>query len=86
MKSSVQIIFKICFAFLFSVLCSTANFAQVFVSDSEDLQDYVNAASPGDIFIVPDGNYNDFESTFTGIGTADNPIVVKAETIGGVIL
>lgn len=61
-------------------------FAQVYVTDSEDLQDYVNAASPGDVFIVPNGTYNDFESSFTGMGTADDPIVIKAETIGGVTL
>ena len=70
----------------FALLYSATTFAQVYVSDSEDLQDYVNAASPGDVFIVPDGTYNDFESSFSGIGTAANPIIVKAETTGGVTL
>jgi len=86
MKSSKNIFHQIGLTFLLSLFFSTSNFAQVYVSDSEDLQDYVNAASPGDVFIVPDGTYNDFESTFTGIGTAANPIIVKAETVGGVTL
>ena len=60
--------------------------SQVYVNDPEDLEDLVNAASAGDIFIVEDGNYNDFESTFTGIGNATAPITIKSETIGGVVL
>lgn len=61
--------------------------AQTFVNDSDDLQNYVNAAAPGDTFIVTNGTYNDFESTFSAAnGAAGNPIVVKAETIGGVTL
>jgi len=71
---------------LLSLFYSISNFAQTYVSDPEDLQDFVNAADPGEIFIVPNGTYNDFESTFTVIGTAENPIIIKAETIGGVIL
>ncbi|MFK8009580.1 MAG: chondroitinase-B domain-containing protein [Saprospiraceae bacterium] len=71
--------------FLFLILPFTL-ISQVYVNDSEDLEDLVNAASPWDIFIVEDGNYNDFESTFTAIGNATAPITIKAETIGGVVL
>lgn len=85
MKSSNQIL-NYLGVILFLNLLSSFSIAQVYVTDSEDLEDYVNAASPGDVFIVPDGTYNDFESSFTGIGTAANPIVIKAETIGGVTL
>jgi len=60
--------------------------SQVYVDDPEDLEDLVNAASPGEIFIVENGNYNDFASTFTAIGNMTAPITVKAETIGGVTL
>jgi hypothetical protein len=60
--------------------------AQIIVTDSDDLQNYVNTASPGDTFIVSDGTYNDFEGSFTANGVAGNPIVIKAETIGGVTL
>lgn len=40
----------------------------------------------GGVFIVTNGTYNDFEATFEKLATADNPIVIKAETIGGVTL
>lgn len=71
---------------VFQLLPAAAVFAQTYVNDGEDLQDFVNAAAPGDTFIVTNGTYNDFESSFTGIGTASQPIVVQAETIGGVTL
>jgi len=59
---------------------------QTFVSDGDDLQNYVNSASPGEVFIVSDGTYNDFEATFTSSGTEAAPIHIKAETVGGVTL
>ncbi|MEM7373409.1 MAG: chondroitinase-B domain-containing protein [Bacteroidota bacterium] len=59
---------------------------QVYVSDGEDLQDAVNAANPGDEFIVPNGSYHDFEASFTAVATKEAPIIVRAETIGGVTL
>ena len=69
-----------------AMILSTTMFGQTFVNDGDDLKDYVNAASPGDVFIVTDGTYNDFEASFTANGTASNPIIIKAETIGGVTL
>ena len=67
-------------------LLTTSIRAQVFVNDSDDLQNFVNAAAPGDTFIVSNGTYNDFEASFTSSGAANNPIVIKAETVGDVIL
>ncbi len=77
----------ICF-FIALILTGTLNSAeaQVRVSDGDDLQVAVNAAQPGDVIIVENGTYNDFESTFEVAGSLDNPIHIKAETIGGVIL
>ena len=69
-----------------AMILSTTMFGQTFVNDGDDLKNYVNAASPGDVFIVTDGTYNDFEASFTANGTASNPIIIKAETIGGVTL
>lgn len=65
---------------------SVSAIAQTYVNDGDDLRDYVNAAAPGDVFIVTDGTYNDFEASFTGNGTAANPIIIKAQTVGGVTL
>ena len=77
--------FILCFV-LISFAFSYSSIAQTYVSDGDDLQDAANAAAPGDVIVVTNGTYNDFESSFTGIGTAENPIVIKAETIGGVTL
>lgn len=56
-------------------------------SDPDDLADAVNAAAAtGGTFIVPNGTYNDFEATFQVVATEANPIIIKAETIGGVTL
>ncbi len=60
--------------------------AQSHFTDADDLADAVNASSGGGVFVVTDGIYNDFEASFENIATADNPIIIKAETIGGVIL
>lgn len=71
------------------ILCLFSSFslqAQTYVTDGGDLKDYVNAAQPGDVFIVRDGSYNDFEASFTSSGAPGNPIIIKAESIGGVTL
>ncbi|MFK7926248.1 MAG: chondroitinase-B domain-containing protein [Bacteroidia bacterium] len=60
--------------------------AQTYVNDGDDLQNGVNAASPGEVFIVPNGTYNDFEASFTAVATEGSPIHIKAESVGGVIL
>ena len=59
---------------------------QQYFNDPEDLADAVNATSEGGIFIVSDGTYNDFEASFEVVATASSPVVIKAETVGGVIL
>ncbi len=55
-------------------------------TDAGNLEDAVNAAVNGGVFIVKNGTYNDFESSFEVVGTASNPIVIKAESVGGVVL
>lgn len=60
--------------------------SQTLFTDSDDLQNAVNAASPGDTLVVSNGIYLDFEGSWTAIGTEDQPITIKAETVGGVVL
>lgn len=55
-------------------------------TDGGDLADDVNAATGGGTFIVTDGEYDDFEASFEIMATASNPIIIKAATVGGVIL
>jgi len=68
---------------LFFTLLSSA---QTYVTGDTDLQNKVNAANLGEVFIVPNGTYNDFYASFTKIATEENPITIKAQTVGGVTL
>ncbi|MEM9686750.1 MAG: chondroitinase-B domain-containing protein [Bacteroidota bacterium] len=69
-----------------ALLFSLTAVAQTIVTDGEELQNLVNAAMPGDVFIVQNGTYNDFEAVFTAVAQENNPITVRAESIGGVTL
>ncbi len=73
------------FLLLSSFCCFTNVSAQIF-TDADDLADAVNSAVNGGTFIVQDGTYNDFEATIEIEATASNPVIIKAETIGGVTL
>lgn len=75
--------FTLCILFLF---LNFSVFAQLHFTDPDDLADAVNAATSGGTFIVTNGSYNDFEAAFEIVATEDNPIIIKAESIGGVIL
>lgn len=66
----------------FSLLASEA---QTF-DDPEDLADAVNASTQGGTFIVKNGVYQDFEASFEVKATSTNPVIIKAESVGGVTL
>lgn len=70
----------------FFLLLSFSNIHGQTFDDPDDLMDAVNASTNGGIFIVENGTYNDFEATFEIVATEDNPVIIKAETIGGVVL
>lgn len=71
---------------LILLFCSFTMVSQTYVTSSSALQTAVTAASPGDVIIVKNGTYSGFSATLRPQGNAGNPIVIKAETIGGVIL
>lgn len=60
--------------------------AQTFVNTRQTLQTAINVAVPGSTIIVRNGTYNDFYASVSKLGTAENPITIKAETVGGVTL
>ncbi len=64
----------------------TFTHAQQYFSDPDDLVEAVNNTLNGGVFIVTDGIYNDFEASFENIATKEDPIIIKAENIGGVTL
>jgi len=71
--------------FLFVLLYDFA-FTQQYFTDPDKLVEAVNDSSNGGIFIIRNGTYNDFESSIENEATEDNPIVIKAESVGGVTL
>ena len=70
---------------LLLTICSISS-AQQYFTDPDDLVEAINNATNGGTFIIRNGVYNDFESSIEIEATADSPIVIKAETIGGVTL
>ena len=66
-------------------ICSIASSQQYF-TDPDDLVTAIHNSSDGGTFIVRDGLYNDFEASIEIQASEDNPVVIKAETIGGVTL
>lgn len=75
---------KYFFTTLCALLLSSALHSQTYVTTDTSLQTQVNAAAPGTTFIIPNGTYADFYCSFTKIATAENPITIKAATVGGV--
>nr|WP_322623586.1 chondroitinase-B domain-containing protein [uncultured Flavobacterium sp.] len=71
-----------------AVLCflGTTAWGQTTVTTDTALQNAVNSSTNGGVFIVPNGTYPDFYCSFTKVATAENPIIIKAQTVGGVTL
>lgn len=66
-------------------LMGTTCAAAIQVNSISGLQSAINSASPGDGIIVSDGVYaTAAQITINRVGTAAQPIVIKAATIGGV--
>lgn len=60
--------------------------AQQKFTSAEDLERAVNSSVDGGVYVVSNGSYSDFEATFEVVASEDNPIIIKAETIGAVTL
>ena len=56
------------------------------ISNSTELNNAIKNAQPGDDLILKNGVYKNLEINFRGQGTKDNPITLKAETSGKVII
>ena len=59
---------------------------QTFVSNADDIADAMETAQPGDTLIMRNGVWNNQEIDFVGLGAANNPITLRPETPGGVVL
>lgn len=55
----------------------------VLVSSEKELQSALKAPRSGDVITLKDGDWPDAEIRFRGQGTPDQPITLRAQTIGG---
>ncbi|REG89085.1 chondroitinase-B domain-containing protein [Winogradskyella sediminis] len=56
------------------------------ISNPKELNEAIKNAQPGDHIVLKNGVWRDVEIKFTGQGTKDNPIIIKAETEGKVYI
>ncbi len=56
------------------------------VRNADDIEDAMQTAQPGDTLTMANGVWTDQEIRFQGEGTAENPILLRAETPGSVVL
>lgn len=56
------------------------------VNNEEELQQALKNVTPGDEIILANGSWKDIEIKFTGNGTKDQPIILRAQTPGEVII
>lgn len=56
------------------------------VSNADELKEAIAKAQPGAEIIMSNGKWNDLQIRFTGVGTKDAPITLRAETSGEVII
>ncbi len=59
---------------------------EVLVADNAQFEEAVKDAQPGDVIVLANGEWRDFDAVFKGEGTKEAPITLRAETEGGVTL
>ncbi len=74
------------FVFVFLTTIGGSLLGQTFVSSADEIADAMETAQPGDTLIMTNGVWNNQEIDFVGMGTSSNPITLRAQTPGGVIL
>ena len=78
------------FALVVTVLllwgCSTKKGQEILVENASDLAIAIENANAGDEIIMKNGVWTDVEIKFRGVGTAANPITLRAETAGEVFI
>ena len=87
MKSEINSVVATLFAAIvlvtFSDPCLGTDFI---VANADDIETAMETAQPGDTLIMNDGIWTDQEIDFVGVGAAGNPITLRPQTPGGVLL
>lgn len=71
---------------LLPLLALSAFAKDIPVTDVRVLKEALKSAQPGDNLILPEGEWRDAEINFTGKGTKDAPITLKAATPGKTVI
>ncbi|MCA9274292.1 MAG: polysaccharide lyase 6 family protein [Phycisphaerales bacterium] len=65
---------------------SAAHADDIFVSNASEITSALSSAQPGDVLVMTNGIWNNQDINFQGNGTASQPITLRAQTPGQVIL
>ncbi|MEL7123197.1 MAG: chondroitinase-B domain-containing protein [Bacteroidota bacterium] len=68
------------------VSCEPSSPPPLLVNNSEELNEAISNANAGDVITMANGNWEDIQIRFIGEGTKDQPITLRAETAGEVII
>ncbi|WP_226975908.1 chondroitinase-B domain-containing protein [Zobellia nedashkovskayae] len=83
MKTSLLVISA---ALLFFSFTKNPDYQDVYVKNIAELNAAIDSASPGDEIIMANGEWKDVQIKFVGYGTEEQPITLKAETAGKVLI
>jgi poly(beta-D-mannuronate) lyase len=72
------------FIFILLFLCFQANATEFIINNLNEFETALSKSKAGDVIVWKDGNYVDIKINFKGNGTAEKPIVLKAQTAGKV--
>lgn len=64
----------------------SASATETLVTNQDEYRDAVKRAGPGDVIVLANGVWRDFEILFTGDGEPERPITLTAETKGQVVI
>lgn len=70
---------------LSAALCNAA-IADVLVKTKSDYREATRNLAPGDTIVLANGIWRDFEIVFSGVGTAEKPVTLTAQTRGQVLI
>lgn len=78
-------LFIISFLLLF-ISCNEVSTNLINVANIQELNSAIKEVEPGDEIVLANGVWKDVQIQFTGIGTKENPVILRAETAGKVFV
>ena len=83
-RMSSRLLFTSLVTAFFTTHAATAE--EFLVEDQSEYQEALSKVEPGDSIVLKNGVWSDFEILFEGQGTAEEPITLRSETKGEVII